>query len=75
MRALVLRNQMTVGSVNASQRHFARGISDLERANAEWPGVVQNMITHRLSYTEFDRALRQHPQDEIKTVLDWSPQA
>ncbi len=72
MRALVLKNQVTVGSVNASHEHFALGVDDLVRAKDRWPATVDRLITHRLPYTSFEEALTHHPPDEIKTVLEWS---
>ena len=72
MRALVLRNQVTVGSVNASRKHFASAVDDLKAATDKWGDVVDTVITHRLPHTEFAAALSQHPADEIKTILEWS---
>lgn len=73
MKALVLRNQVTVGSVNASHKHFALAVADLEAAKATWGGALDQFITHRLPYTAFADALSHHPADEIKTILEWSP--
>lgn len=73
MRALVLRNQVTVGSVNASHKHFELASEDLDKANAEWPGVMGMLITHRLPYTGFADALSRHPDNEIKMILEWNP--
>ncbi len=73
MKALVLRNQVTVGSVNASRTHFALAVSDLERAKATWGGTLDALITHRVAYGEFASVLATHPVDEIKTVVEWSP--
>ena len=72
MRTLVLRNQVMVGSVNASQRHFALAVADLERAKGQWGDTLGALITHRLPYRAFADALSRHPPDEIKTVLEWS---
>lgn len=73
MRGLVLGNQVMVGSVNASHKHFVLGIADLEKAATTWPGALEAMITHRLPHTEFATALTQHPANEIKSVLEWRP--
>jgi threonine dehydrogenase-like Zn-dependent dehydrogenase len=73
MRSLVLGNQVMVGSVNASPKHFDLAIQDLTKASRTWQGAVERLITHRLPYTQFEEALTSHPANEIKTVLDWAP--
>lgn len=74
MRGLVLGNQVMVGSVNASRAHFALAIDDLEKASKTWAGALDTMITHRMPpREEFATALTQHPANEIKSVLEWSP--
>ena len=54
MRRLVLRNQVMVGSVNASRDHFQLAVNDLALAEARWPQRIADVITHRHPY----RALR-----------------
>jgi hypothetical protein len=71
MRRLVLRNQVMVGSVNASRDHFQLAVNDLALAQTRWPGRVADLITHRHTYTDFDAALQHHGSDEIKVVLEW----
>ncbi len=71
MRQLVLRNQVIVGSVNASREHFQLAVDDLAQAQARWGSLIEKLISHRLPYTEYEQALTQHPADEIKTVLVW----
>ena len=71
MRQLVLRNQVVVGSVNASRDHFQLAVDDLALAQTRWPHAVANLITHRHPYAEFDRAFAHHGSDEIKVVLEW----
>jgi glucose 1-dehydrogenase len=73
MKALVLRNQVTVGSVNASHKHFGMAVSDLLTAKQTWGDTLDTFITHRLPYTAFAEALSHHPPDEIKTILEWKP--
>lgn len=36
MWQLVLRNQVMVGSVNASRRHFQMAVDDLDKARETW---------------------------------------
>lgn len=73
MRNLVLGNQVVVGSVNASKRHFEMAVEDLARARDTWSGAIDRIITHRLPYTQFADVLSTHPEDEIKAVLEWAP--
>jgi glucose 1-dehydrogenase len=73
MRNLVLRNQLIVGSVNASRDHFQLAVHDLTMAEQRWPGQVARLITHRHPYTDFEAAFKHHGSDEIKVVLDWRP--
>ena len=72
MRRLVLRNQVLVGSVNASRDHFQLAVDDLVLAETRWPDHVANLITHRHPYADFDAAFQHHGSDEIKVVLEWA---
>jgi threonine dehydrogenase-like Zn-dependent dehydrogenase len=71
MRQLVLRNQVMVGSVNASRKHFQMAVEDLGKARKTWGNTIDQMITHRFPYTQFAVALSLHSTDEIKTILEW----
>jgi threonine dehydrogenase-like Zn-dependent dehydrogenase len=71
MRQLVLCNQIVIGSVNESIDHFTQGIKDLELATKKWPGVVEQLITHRFSAENFQKAFENHGPDEIKMVIEW----
>lgn len=72
MRQLVLSNQVLVGSVNASTKHFAMGVEDLTLARQLWGTTIEAVITHRHPYQEFAEALSHHGADEIKTVIEWA---
>jgi len=72
MGRLVLRNQVMVGSVNASHKHFEMAVNDLEKARRVWGDAIDQLITHKLPYTQFADALSRHPADEIKAVLEWA---
>jgi threonine dehydrogenase-like Zn-dependent dehydrogenase len=72
MRRLVLRNQVLVGSVNASRDHFQLAVDDLVLAETRWPRHVADLITHRHPYADFDAAFQHHGADEIKVVLEWA---
>lgn len=45
VRRLVLRNQVMVGSVNASRDHFQLAVNDLVQAQARWHEHVADLIT------------------------------
>jgi threonine dehydrogenase-like Zn-dependent dehydrogenase len=72
MRRLVLRNQVMVGSVNASHDHFELAVNDLVQARTRWHDHVAGLITHRHKYTEFESVFQHHGSDEIKVVLEWN---
>ncbi|MGD0265029.1 MAG: glucose 1-dehydrogenase [Candidatus Methylomirabilota bacterium] len=72
IRRMVLGNQVMVGSVNAARDHFQMGVNDLARAHLLWGDHVEQLITHRHPFTDFEAALRQHPTDEIKSVIEWT---
>jgi threonine dehydrogenase-like Zn-dependent dehydrogenase len=72
MSRLVLRNQVMVGSVNASRDHFGMAVRDLSTANLRWKGFLPRLITHRYQADDFGRAFASHPADEIKAIIEWS---
>ena len=71
MKQMVLKNQVILGSVNASTHHFALAIKDLERAKNRWGDLIDQLITTRLPYTNFMDALHLRSDDDIKTVIEW----
>lgn len=74
MQKLVLRNQVMVGSVNASPAHFKMAVADLLEGWKKFPGVLEKLITSRVPYADIDKVLSKHPADEIKTVIEWNHQ-
>ncbi len=71
LRELVLRNQVVVGSVNASQKHFQMAIQDLRKSKESWGGAIDQLITHRFPYPQFAEAIINRPPDEIKAIVEW----
>lgn len=71
IRRLVLRNQVMLGSVNASRGHFQQAVDDLAEARLRWGDAVNRLITHRHKSTDFADALEHHQADEIKVVIEW----
>ncbi len=72
MQQLVLKNQMIIGSVNASLEHYQMAVDDLKAAYAKWPAAMQQVITERIPYKDFETALHHHSVNEIKVVVDWT---
>jgi threonine dehydrogenase-like Zn-dependent dehydrogenase len=44
----VLGNKVMVGTVNANREHFEAGVRDLAMAEAQWPGWLSRLLTHRV---------------------------
>src|SRR5690606_20964110 len=72
MAQIVLKNQIILGSVNASTAHFESGIKDLEKAKNRWGDLIDGIITSRIHYTDFSKAINLRSPDDIKTVISWS---
>ena len=72
VRGLVLGNQLLFGSVNAAPDHFQMGVDDLYTAHLRWSGHAERLITHRHNYADFEAAFGRHPDDEIKSVIEWA---
>jgi threonine dehydrogenase-like Zn-dependent dehydrogenase len=73
LQQLVLKNQVFLGSVNASIHHYGMAVDDLHACLQKWPAQIKAVITEKIPYQQFDRALHQHSADEIKVVVDWIP--
>ncbi len=72
IRELVLDNQVMLGSVNAARGHFQFAVQDLEQAHLLWGDLLNKLITNHFPYQDYKTPLTQHPQDEIKSVIDWA---
>lgn len=71
MKQMVLKNQIILGSVNASVAHFATAVSDLELAKNRWSDLIDRLITNHIPYTDFQQAIDIRSEDDIKTVIEW----
>ncbi|HUQ97071.1 MAG TPA: zinc-binding dehydrogenase, partial [Chitinophagaceae bacterium] len=71
MQQLVLKNQVMLGSVNASIAHYKIAVHDLEASLQKWPQAIKAIITEKIPFEQFDRALHQHSNNEIKVVVEW----
>jgi threonine dehydrogenase-like Zn-dependent dehydrogenase len=59
----VLGNKVMVGSVNASRENFESGVRDMSQAEAEYPGWLRRLLTHRVQGLENFRELFDHLQN------------
>jgi glucose 1-dehydrogenase len=67
-RAMVLRNQVVFGSVNAGRRHWEQAAAALAAADKKW---LEGMITRRVPLARWTEALERQPED-IKVIVDLS---
>ena len=65
--AMVLRNKVVVGSVNANRRHWYEAGEALARADRSW---LARLVTRRERPADFARALERGP-DDIKVVIEF----
>ena len=72
MQQLVLKNQLVLGSVNASLHHYQLAVADLNACLQKWPDAIRAVITEKVPYQNFDAALHNHSADEIKVTVQWS---
>jgi glucose 1-dehydrogenase len=72
MQQLVLKNQLILGSVNASVDHYKMAVKDLEACMKQWPDAIKSVITGKIPFTQFNEALHAHSANEIKVVVDWT---
>jgi len=66
--AVVLKNNVIVGSVNANKRHWYKAGQNLAASDREWLG---RLITRREKPENFKRALERQP-DDIKVIIQFS---
>jgi len=65
---MVLGNKVVFGSVNANRTHFEQGLIDLEIINKKWPGLLEKIITRRVSFSNFKEAFIKKETD-IKVIV------
>jgi threonine dehydrogenase-like Zn-dependent dehydrogenase len=68
-RDLVLRNNVVFGSVNASPTHYKLAIRALKAAQKKWPGVLAQLMTTRLPWTDFAKWFNREVSG-IKSTLE-----
>jgi threonine dehydrogenase-like Zn-dependent dehydrogenase len=68
MRDMVLRNQLVLGTVNASPQHFDNAIADLGKFDQQFPDVVRKLITKRFPIDDYEQPIAGH--EGIKNVIE-----
>jgi len=66
--AVVLKNNVIVGSVNANKRHWYRAGQNLANADRKW---LSRLITRREKPENFQQALERKP-DDVKVIIQFS---
>ena len=66
--AVVLKNNLIVGSVNANKRHWYRAGQNLARSDRAW---LSRVITRRVKPENFQKALERQP-DDVKVIIQFS---
>jgi glucose 1-dehydrogenase len=66
--AVVLKNNVLVGSVNANKRHWYKASDRLARLDRNW---LRRLITRREKPEDFKQALERKP-DDIKVIVQFS---
>jgi threonine dehydrogenase-like Zn-dependent dehydrogenase len=64
-QAMVLRNQVVFGTVNANRRHYEAAADALARADRAW---LNRVLTRKVPLANWREAYEKHPGD-VKTVL------
>lgn len=72
MKQIVMKNQVVVGSVNASFDHFHQAVNDLKDGLSQWKETVAKIISHKIPYQDFKKVLQNHSSDEIKVIINWN---
>lgn len=71
MQQLVLKNQILLGSVNASIEHYKMAVNYLKQSQEYWPGLIEKVITNKYPYIKYHEALTSYSNDEIKAIIEW----
>ena len=67
-KAVVLKNNVIVGSVNANKRHWYKAGQNLAASDREW---LSRLITRREKPENFKQALERQP-DDVKVIIQFS---
>ena len=67
-KAVVLKNNLVVGSVNANKRHWYRAGQNLVHSDPAW---LSRLITRREKPENFQQALERQP-DDVKVIIQFT---
>lgn len=73
VRQVVRYNQVIVGSVNSNRRHFEMALNDIGEVNSRFHGMLSEMVTHRFSIVDYQKAFNLDNVGRIKTVIEVEP--
>ncbi len=68
---IVRFNQVIAGSVNGNRTHFEMSIADMAKIEKKYPSVLRRSITHRFALFDFEKAIFNNDQNQLKTVFDF----
>jgi threonine dehydrogenase-like Zn-dependent dehydrogenase len=68
LKEMVLENKTIFGSVNANISYFVRGIEDLKEIQKRFPGILEMIVTKRLTPERYKEAF-EPDRENIKTVI------
>lgn len=71
LQQVVLKNQVFLGSVNASIADFAKGIEELSAAHEKYPDAISRVVTSHIPVDNFQDVFDHHDVNEIKSVIEW----
>ncbi len=66
---LVLGNRLVFGSVNSNRGHFEAAVGHLQEARNRYPDFLGQLITRRLGFSDYRRALEKQT-NELKSVVE-----
>jgi len=72
-QGFVLGNKVMLGTVNASREDFVRGVDDMIKAEARYPGWLGRLLTHRVEGLEQFREMLDaltNARDAIKVYVE-----
>lgn len=73
VRQIVRFNQVVFGSVNSNRRHFEMALTDMEKIDSQFPGLLHDIFTERLPLSEFRQAFIPRESTHIKTIIEIEP--
>jgi len=66
----VLGNKLIFGAVNSNKSDYKTGVKNFMKIKNTWPGILEKMLTRRVSIDNYTRAFETSSED-IKTVIEF----